>query len=178
MGPETERAPYLDRLFENNDKKTPLVKGQPVDLFRLYGAVQERGGMEECQGMPETLEKYKEDLEERLHHMRRRCEEHEKTINHGEAELLYEMGQEPEWVLFLDRIFQNQEKKTPRVKGQPLDLFRLYGAVQERGGMEETEERKLLKAKRDRLNISLQGVQQQKVVASADKVVENVRFCK
>ncbi|XP_053393030.1 uncharacterized protein LOC128555248 [Mercenaria mercenaria] len=104
MGNEPERDPFLDRVFQNQEKKKPYVKGQPLDLFRLHGAVQERGGMEE---------------------------------NRGETEPLYNMGNEPERDPFLDRVFQNQEKKKDYVKGQPLDLFRLHGAVQERGGMEE-----------------------------------------
>ncbi|XP_045213936.2 uncharacterized protein LOC123564425 [Mercenaria mercenaria] len=36
-----------------------------------------------------------QNLEERLQHVRRRCEEHEKRINHSETEPLYNMGNEP-----------------------------------------------------------------------------------
>ena len=51
MGDEPDRRPFLDRLFAFMDDKgspitaMPMVSKQPIDLFRLYVMVKERGGL-------------------------------------------------------------------------------------------------------------------------------------
>ena len=51
MGEEPERRPFLERLFSFMDDKgasitaMPMVSKQPIDLFRLYIMVKERGGL-------------------------------------------------------------------------------------------------------------------------------------
>ena len=56
---------------------------------------------------------------------------------------LYEMGNEPGRRAFLDRLFSFLEEKgtpintMPVISKQPLDLYRLYVCVQEKGGMME-----------------------------------------
>ncbi|XP_052809896.1 trithorax group protein osa-like isoform X3 [Mya arenaria] len=53
MGMEGERKPFLDRLFAFLDEKgspisnMPVISKQPIDLYRLYVIVQEKGGMVE-----------------------------------------------------------------------------------------------------------------------------------
>ena len=56
---------------------------------------------------------------------------------------LYEMGMEPGRKPFLDQLFSFLEEKgtpisiMPVISKQPLDLYRLYQCVQEKGGMTE-----------------------------------------
>ena len=51
MGMEPGRRPFLDRLFSFLDEKgtpintMPVISKQPLDLYRLYVIVQEKGGM-------------------------------------------------------------------------------------------------------------------------------------
>lgn len=51
MGEETERRPFLDRLFSYMEEKgtpiaaMPMISKQPIDLYRLYLMVKERGGL-------------------------------------------------------------------------------------------------------------------------------------
>ena len=53
MGMEPDRKPFLDRLFAFLDEKgspisnMPVISKQPIDLYRLYIIVQEKGGMVE-----------------------------------------------------------------------------------------------------------------------------------
>lgn len=53
MGMEPGRRPFLDRLFAFLEEKgtpmsnMPVISKQPIDLFRLYMIVQEKGGMVE-----------------------------------------------------------------------------------------------------------------------------------
>lgn len=53
MGEEPDRRAFLERLFSFMDEKgspitvVPAISKQPVDLFRLYHLVKERGGMVE-----------------------------------------------------------------------------------------------------------------------------------
>lgn len=53
MGAEPERKPFLDRLFAFLEEKgtpisnMPVISKQPIDLYRLYFIVQEKGGMVE-----------------------------------------------------------------------------------------------------------------------------------
>ena len=53
MGNEMQRRPFLDRLFAFLEEKgtpitnMPVISKQPLDLYRLYLCVQERGGMVE-----------------------------------------------------------------------------------------------------------------------------------
>ncbi|XP_045197044.2 trithorax group protein osa-like isoform X6 [Mercenaria mercenaria] len=53
MGMEPGRRPFLERLFAYLDEKgtpmsnMPVISKQPIDLFRLYMIVQEKGGMVE-----------------------------------------------------------------------------------------------------------------------------------
>lgn len=57
MGMEPARRPFLDRLFGFLDEKgtpmsnMPVISKQPIDLFRLYVIVQEKGGMVEVNNM-------------------------------------------------------------------------------------------------------------------------------
>ena len=50
MGEEPDRKPFLDRLFSMMDEKgTPLtsiptITKQPLDLYKMYASVKERGG--------------------------------------------------------------------------------------------------------------------------------------
>lgn len=56
---------------------------------------------------------------------------------------LYEMGMEPDRKTFLDRLVAFLEEKgspitnMPVISKQPIDLYRLYLIVQEKGGMVE-----------------------------------------
>ena len=51
MGEEPERRAFLERLFQFMDEKgipitvVPAISKQPVDLYKLYNLVKERGGM-------------------------------------------------------------------------------------------------------------------------------------
>lgn len=53
MGTEPERKPFLDRLFAFLEEKgtpisnMPVISKQPIDLYRLYFIVQDKGGMVE-----------------------------------------------------------------------------------------------------------------------------------
>ena len=53
MGNEMNRRPFLDRLFAFLEEKgspitsMPVISKQPLDLFKLYVCVQEKGGMVE-----------------------------------------------------------------------------------------------------------------------------------
>lgn len=61
----------------------------------------------------------------------------------GDVNKLYEMGSEPERRYFLNRLLSFLEERSaplnnmPSISKQPLDLYRLYLHVQERGGMLE-----------------------------------------
>ncbi|KAK6169602.1 hypothetical protein SNE40_020618 [Patella caerulea] len=61
---------------------------------------------------------------------------------------LYEMGPEPDRKLMIDKLLMfNEEKGTPitsmpAISKQPLDLYRLYHCVKERGGMTEVNKTK------------------------------------
>ena len=50
MGPEPERKPFLDKLLAFLEEKgnpittMPNISKTPVDLFRLYHCVREKGG--------------------------------------------------------------------------------------------------------------------------------------
>lgn len=56
---------------------------------------------------------------------------------------LYELSDEPERRVFLDKLIRfNEERGSPMTNGptlskQPLDLFKLYVSVKERGGFQE-----------------------------------------
>jgi len=56
MGMEPERRPFLERLFAFLEEKgspisnMPVISKQPIDLYRLYLIVQEKGGMVEVRG--------------------------------------------------------------------------------------------------------------------------------
>ena len=64
---------------------------------------------------------------------------------------LYDMSDEPERRVFLDKLISYQEERgtpisqCPTISKLPLDLFRLYKAVQERGGFVEVSRAKLWK---------------------------------
>ena len=53
MGPEPDRRSFLENLFSfNEDKGSPItampqVSKQPLDLYKLYMQVREKGGMVE-----------------------------------------------------------------------------------------------------------------------------------
>ena len=53
------------------------------------------------------------------------------------------MGDEPDRKIFLDRLFYFLEEKgspitsMPQISKQPLDLYKLYHSVKEKGGMVE-----------------------------------------
>ena len=53
FGTEPERRPFLDRLFLFMEEKgcaisaMPTISKQPIDLYKLYTLVKERGGMVE-----------------------------------------------------------------------------------------------------------------------------------
>ncbi len=56
MGEENERKPFLDKLFNYMDEKgspitsMPMISKNPIDLFKLYNLVKEKGGLlEVCQ---------------------------------------------------------------------------------------------------------------------------------
>lgn len=61
----------------------------------------------------------------------------------GDVNKLFEMGSEPERRYFLNRLLSFLEERSaplnnmPSISKQPLDLYRLYLHVQERGGMLE-----------------------------------------
>ena len=56
MGPEPDRRAFLENLFSfNEDKGSPItampqVSKQPLDLYKLYMQVREKGGMVEVRG--------------------------------------------------------------------------------------------------------------------------------
>lgn len=58
MGDEMERKPFLDKLFGYmEDRGTPIsampcISKQPIDLFRLYCMVKEKGGLYEVSSRP------------------------------------------------------------------------------------------------------------------------------
>lgn len=64
---------------------------------------------------------------------------------------LYEMSDEPERKIFLDKFFQfldergTQLNQVPTISKIPLDLFRLYVSVKERGGYLEVTRQKMWK---------------------------------
>lgn len=66
----------------------------------------------------------------------------------GDVNKLYEMGSEPERRYFLNRLLSFLEERSaplnnmPSISKQPLDLYRLYLHVQERGGMLEVTKAK------------------------------------
>lgn len=53
MGEEADRRVFLERLFSYMEEKgsaitvVPAISKQPVDLYKLYNLVKERGGMVE-----------------------------------------------------------------------------------------------------------------------------------
>lgn len=78
----------------------------------------------------------------------------------GDQMKLYEMGMEPQRRPFLDRLFIYLEEKgtpitaMPVISKQPLDLYRLYLCVQEKGGMVEVTKLKKWKEICGLVNIS------------------------
>ncbi|XP_071134837.1 trithorax group protein osa-like isoform X6 [Mytilus edulis] len=67
---------------------------------------------------------------------------------YGDIQKMYEMGNEPDRRFFLDRLFMFLDDKntpltsTPSISKQPLDLYKLYFHVRERGGMQEVTKTK------------------------------------
>jgi AT-rich interactive domain-containing protein 1 len=63
---------------------------------------------------------------------------------------MYEMGTEPDRCFFLDQLFMFLDDKnmpltsTPSISKQPLDLYKLYQNVRDRGGMLEVNIKKAL----------------------------------
>ena len=51
MGDENERKPFLDKLFNYMDEKgspitsMPMISKNPIDLYKLYNLVKEKGGL-------------------------------------------------------------------------------------------------------------------------------------
>lgn len=51
MGDEPERKPFLEKLFCFMEEKgtpvtaMPMISKQPIDLFKLYGLIKEKGGL-------------------------------------------------------------------------------------------------------------------------------------
>ena len=51
MGEEPERKPFLDKLFTYLEDKgspvtaMPMISKNPIDLFKLYTIVKEKGGL-------------------------------------------------------------------------------------------------------------------------------------
>lgn len=68
---------------------------------------------------------------------------YQKPSQSADLHKLYTMGDEPDRKMFLDRLLYFLEEKgspitsMPQISKQPLDLYKLYHSVKEKGGMVE-----------------------------------------
>ena len=62
MGEEPDRRPFLDRLFSYMEDRgapvtaMPCISKQPIDLFKLFIVVREKGGVLEVRLFPFFIE--------------------------------------------------------------------------------------------------------------------------